>query len=230
MTGTGASDNPYTWTLEGVPVGTEITFTESGHDTDAHYSVSTTAGGANATSGTLTASETAANNTFAFINTYTHRTVDLNIAKQVTGNMADTSKAFAFTAELSGNEPGAFSAGDGYTLSNENKTATFSLSHNGTVTLQDVPIGATVTITETPDGYTPTVTSDRTGTATTNANGVYAFTVASDDAGKTITFTNELSQTPDTGIRMDTIPYLLILAVCALGLAALRRRRAKGGM
>ncbi len=230
MTGTGASDNPYTWTLEGVPVGTEITFTESGHDTDAHYSVSTTAGGANATSGTLTASETADDNAFAFVNTYTQLTVDLNIAKLVTGNMADTSKAFAFTAVLSGTDPVVFGAGDGYTLSNENKTATFSLSHNGTVTLQDVPIGATVTITETPDGYTPTVTSDRTGTATTNANGVYAFTVASDDAGKTITFTNELSQTPDTGIRMDTIPYLLILAVCALGLAALRRRRAKGGM
>ena len=44
----------------------------------------------------------------------------------------------------------------------------------------------------------------------------------------TITFTNEKEATVDVGIRMDNLPYILMLALVAGGAAAaviLRRRR-----
>ncbi len=235
----------YTWTIPDVPRNAVMTAEEKNW-VIAHYDWA----GKAATSGsasekTLSENDTKAdpltvtgsNDRISFTNTYTRQTIDLKVKKQVTGNMADRSKLFGFTAVLSGDDPGAFAGGTGYELSEDGLTATFQRSHqDGIVTLKDVPVGAVITITEDPDDYTLTGIEGITraeGETQPEADltaGTYSFTATSADNGKTITFTNDKSMTPDTGIRLDTIPYLLILALCALGLEALRRRRVKGGM
>jgi hypothetical protein len=71
-------------------------------------------------------------------------TVDVIITKQVTGNMGDRSKSFNFTVVSSV----AMGSDERYTLSDDAMTATFTLSHDHSMTLKDVPIGATLPVTE----------------------------------------------------------------------------------
>ena len=145
------------------------------------------------------------------------RTVtDVTIAKQVTGNMGDRSKEFAFMVKSTE----AMGAGETYTLSADAKTARFTLSHGQSVTLKDVPIGAVLTISESnAAGYTMTVSPNNGEGASTS------YTVGSAD--ETITVTNHKDGYPDTGVLLDSLPYALILAavVIAAVIVIVRRRR-----
>lgn len=140
--------------------------------------------------------------------TNTLKTHTLTIKKTISGNMGVQSKQFAFTT----------SYGDG------DKTA--DLAHNGTVEYT-VPYGASVTVTENPDGYTYSLTSV-TGVAdrevTEQENGV-SFTMPDSDV--TVTINNEKEVTVDTGILLDSLPYVLILALVGAALVVwfIRKRR-----
>lgn len=146
--------------------------------------------------------------------------VDLTITKQVTGNMGDRSKSFEF--EVTSTE--AMTADDtSYTLSTDGKTATFSLTSGNSVTLKDVTIGADLTISEkNATGYTVTITPE--GSAIKQDNGSYKVTVAG--ANTSLTVINRKDAIPDMGVLLDSLPYILILAVVvAVGAFVFIRKR-----
>lgn len=145
-------------------------------------------------------------------------TVDVTITKQVTGNMGDRSKSFSFSVQSSA----GMGEGDGYALSDDARTATFTLSHSGFVTLRSVPIGATLTISESDAaGYTMSVAPNN------GAKASAAYTIPDTAEAVAITVTNDREGAPDTGILLDSLPYILILAV-VIGISAIlfiRKRR-----
>ena len=149
--------------------------------------------------------------------TNTLQTMEVTIKKVVAGNFGVHTKDFAFTVT----SDKALNAGTGYELSNSNKTATFTLQHNGSVTLK-VQAGATLTIAETnAQGYTMSLAADK-GEVPGNR-----YTVSENDA--TITVTNTKDTEVDTGITLDSLPYILLLVLAVLGgiffLAKHKRRR-----
>ena len=140
-------------------------------------------------------------------------TVDVIITKQVTGNMGDRSKSFNFTVVSSV----AMGSDERYTLSDDAMTATFTLSHDHSMTLKDVPIGATLTVTEEATGYEFSMTFN--GTAASNP-------ITVQEGNNEIVVTNNLDAIPDTGVLLDSLPYILILAVViAIGVIVFIRKR-----
>lgn len=144
------------------------------------------------------------------------QTMEVTIKKVVAGNFGDHTKNFAFTVT----SDKAFGKGTGYQLSDSDKTASFDLKHNESVTLR-VQAGATLTISEDAQGYTMSLAADK-GEVTENR-----YTVSENDA--TITVTNTKDTEVDTGITLDSLPYILLLVLAVLGgiffLAKHKRRR-----
>ena len=163
----------------------------------------------------------------------------VNLEKQVTGNLGDLFKEFAFTInaavieEQDGKEVMKKAV---FTVMRDNTETAYTsvandilLKHGDTVALS-FPIGARVTITEVDNAYDTTVKgTDGTEKPKTK---VYTFTVTADEDGKTITFTNELSQSVDTGIRLENAAYISLLMIAGACIAALLlgwRRRNNAG-
>ena len=156
----------------------------------------------------------------AFVN---HRTTQVAVSKTVNGNMGDQSKAFDFTATLSGGDYSfagvTYSINGGETLSAGTETeCTFNLKHGDSITFIDLPIGATFTVTETSyskSGYVTTVDGE-TGSSK-------VITLA--ETNSNIAFVNTKDVTIDTGVLLDTLPYILILGVVAVGAVLLIKKR-----
>ena len=129
---------------------------------------------------------------------------DVVISKEVGGNMGILDMEFEFTATLS---TGVFAEGEGYTLSDDGKTATFALMHGEQITLNGVPLGAELTVTESNGVYVVTVTAGQD----TYQNGA-AIEVTPE---LKINFYNYYDVPVDTGVAMDSIPYVMILFVAA---------------
>ncbi|MBQ8137386.1 MAG: Cna B-type domain-containing protein [Clostridia bacterium] len=147
----------------------------------------------------------------------------VNLTKMVTGNMAETDKQFTFTitAKDANGQNATFK------VNNETitgGTATLTLAHEETAKLNFL-IGTTVTITEDPDGYDLTSASGATNGSLDGDTHTYTFTMAASEANQTITFTNDLSQTVDTGVELHSAPYWMILGLCMIELMMLCRRR-----
>lgn len=138
-------------------------------------------------------------------------TVELTIEKTVSGNMYNANDVFSFTLLYGGN------------------SETFTLKGGESKTFQ-VPVGAEVTVTEDPtksNGYIP---SNGTGTTVTltaalEKNGIFKFTMPEQDSKLVIN--NDKTVTVDTGVLLDTLPYILILGVVAVGAVLLIKRRRK---
>lgn len=155
------------------------------------------------------------NNHTTFYARYVPKTSSITVKKLVTGNLSDYEKEFSFTASWEGN--------------NEQD---FQLKHNGEYVLNDLPVGTQVTISENRDGYdlesikqgNTKLSEDKITSDGTNSS----CTVTVTNEPMTITFTNEKEAIVDVGIRMDNLPYILMLALVAGGATAaviLRRRR-----
>lgn len=153
-------------------------------------------------------------------NTYTRNTTSIIVDKIVTGNMGDLNKEFAFTVTATYNgEPVKLQDKDGNEVSGK-----FKLSHySDPVTLYNIPVGATVTVTEVTEGYFATVTLNDEKSVEC-ATGKFTFTVADNDPDMVV-FKNDKNALIDTGIVMDSLPYVLMLAVCAAGMFLFLRRR-----
>lgn len=144
--------------------------------------------------------------------------VDVTITKQVTGNMGNKTRRFAITV-TSTQAMGSPSNGE-YTLSADGLTAEFALADAESVTLRDVPIAAKLTVTEADAGdYEMTISP-----CDPNAS---EYTIPDDAQSPiSITITNHLDAIPDTGILLDSLPYVLILvAVIAIGAVWIIRKR-----
>lgn len=147
----------------------------------------------------------------------------LSVTKNVTGIMGDKEKKFTvkvtFTAPdgdtvreaityVDGTESKTIEAGDGWTGSKEVK---ITLKHDETVTFKNIPYGVTYDVVE--DNYT----GDNGGynAASYNFNDENK---KIDSLSDNVTITNNKGGTVDTGINMDSIPYILMLAVVFMGL------------
>ena len=138
-------------------------------------------------------------------------TVELTIQKTVSGNMYNANDVFSFTLHYGENPE------------------TFTLKGGESKTFQ-VPVGAEVTVTEDltkSNGYIP---SNGTGTTVTltaasEKDGIFKFTMPEED-GKLV-INNDKTVTVDTGVLLDTLPYILILGVVAVGAILLIKRRRK---
>ncbi|MCD8380102.1 MAG: DUF5979 domain-containing protein [Lachnospiraceae bacterium] len=157
-----------------------------------------------------------------FTNTYTANT--LTVTKQVTGNLGDTTKEFSFTV--------TFENKDEATTWVNNITATDSSSTTITCTEADgvysytftLKSGASATFTNIPSGISYTVTESdysNDGYKTTYSN--ESGTMSGSDI--TTTVTNDKDQTVDTGISLDSLPYILMLIVVAAGVVVMISRR-----
>lgn len=172
-----------------------------------------------------------------FSNIYEKNTADVTLTKHVTGLMGDTHKDFAF--RITGLE------GKGVTLENNNgDLSNFTLTHNGSVTLKNVPMGTVFAVVETlgvDSGYETKATGY--DTAVTDADRTFYYKLVLKDGQQVlmacdangnnekeqnelaITVTNHCTLKPDTGVLLDTLPYIVILAVVAGGVALLMLRK-----
>lgn len=179
------------------------------------------------------------------VNFYAHyrkATSNVTITKKVTGLLGDTHKDFAF--RITGLE------GKGVTLENNNgDLSNFTLTHNGSVTLKNVPVGTVFAVKETgadAKDYQTTATgyTSLTDIQRGDSERVFYYVVRyengkrvlkpCDASGATegaalgefkIQVTNHCGLLPDTGVLLDTLPYIVILAVVAGGVALLMLRK-----
>lgn len=160
--------------------------------------------------------------TLTVTNIYSGKTVKISVDKVVTGNMGDKDETFTFTYS--------------YLKDGETKTDSFTLKDASSPQEIEIPYGATVTIEETGNGtgYTTSyvATEDETKEQIASANGTSCEleNVMSD---ATIVFTNHKQVQTPTGLYNNPYPYLLMLAIAAVGTVgfiypACRRRRSKG--
>lgn len=141
-------------------------------------------------------------------------TATITIQKFITGNMANENDSFEFT--VSGN-------------SVVDADKSFNLKHSEKKEIT-VRVGDEITVSETAGNYTPSYTvtvgnDDGAEVADSGSTNSVTYKVT-DASNQTITFTNKYEVTIDTGISLDMLPYVIILAVVVLGGAAfvLKRR------
>lgn len=154
----------------------------------------------------------------------------VKVAKQVTGNFGDKTKKFEFEITLTdangkslrlvGNYP-TYSITSDTTVGGEKLTVL--MKDKDEITVNNVPIGGTLVVTEIEaSGYQ---TSYKIGETESQEGNVARYIVP--ENGGTITFINHRNVSPDTGVFVDSLPYILMIA-CVAGAAALfliRRRK-----
>lgn len=167
----------------------------------------------------------------SFDNTYSASS--LSVTKKVTGNMGDKQKDFNVTVTFTApegetvmgditcvNADGSESTIEGNW--DDTKEVSITLKHEDTVTFKNIPYGVTYTVVE--DDYTTTETGGYD-------EAKYEY---SDDLGKkidstdtdTVTITNNKdTDVIDTGVFMDSLPYVLLLVGACVGLVVFFARR-----
>ena len=175
-------------------------------------------------------------------NKYTLATADVTLTKRVTGLMGDTHKDFAFRITGLDSMENVMIAKDGAETA---VTQGFTLMHNEIVTLKNVPMDTVFAVVETlnaDSGYETKSTGHDTSVTDAATRTFYYKLVLEDgqqklmacDAngneakaqeGLAITVTNHCTLQPDLGVLLDTLPYIVILAVVAGGVALLMLRK-----
>lgn len=182
-----------------------------------------------------------ADGTVHFYAVYKPRTSNLTISKTVTGMLGDTSGKTLFNFKL-------------YVMSDANVTAvtyttskdsikrpianlthdatsdregyssySFALSHGSSITFNNLPVG-TYIVEE--DDYSGN--KYKTSYVLDDSNSVIdhrSAEVEMQGNARTLSFTNKRDLLPDTGVLLDTLPYIVILAVVAGGVALLMLRK-----
>lgn len=149
------------------------------------------------------------------------------VAKDVEGNMANENDEFEITVTLTSTKPigtnvtlaGTTVTPDQWTNNEGSYTCTSTLNYSefgGAKTFSDIPVGVTVSVVENiatnkMNGYT----FDNTNGNTDNN---FSMNVANADDNKDVVVKNTKGATITTGINMDSMPYILMLAVVFMGL------------
>lgn len=159
---------------------------------------------------------------------YVPASANLTVTKTVTGKLGDTNKAFTFQILDASGNPVTLTTGN-YEFSNTNG-ALLNDGTDGKFTLKD---GASITFKNLPSGQYKVVEDNYSGEkyetsyvvdSGTPENGQEATVTIGTDA-KRIDFTNHRNLEPDLGVLLDTLPYIVILAVVAGGVALLMLRK-----
>jgi len=158
---------------------------------------------------------------------YVPVSADLTISKTVTGMLGDTNKAFTFQiVDGEGNAVALTNDNcDGVLLTN-GTDGKFTLKHGDTVTIKNLAPG-TYKVTEIGVDLTDYETSWKVSTdGAVKANGTDTeASVTMSGTNMMLAFTNHCKLIPDTGVLLDTLPYIVILAVVAGGVALLMLRK-----
>lgn len=157
---------------------------------------------------------------------YVPASANLTVTKTVTGKLGDTNKAFTFTITKDGKPVNNITednieARDGAQWLNDG---------NGKFTLKD---GVSITFKNLPSGEYKIVEDDYTGEKYETS---YVVDSGDSQSGReaavtmsgtnmTLAFTNHCNLEPDLGVLLDTLPYIVILAVVAGGVALLMLRK-----
>ena len=162
------------------------------------------------------ASEAKSDGTYAYTMTISnHSSAKLIITKQVIGELGDRIKQFSFTLSAIENDDGSSrpwtkTAADGTTTSGTISVGgQFSLAHGETIEIT-MPLGKDITITEENGNYQVSWQLDE---ATPVAGSSISFHLSK---ARTLTVTNSLSTSVDTGIRTDNLPYVFTVIAALL--------------
>lgn len=159
----------------------------------------------------------------------------LNVTKAINpnGGTVDADKEFAFTANFTfptGTDETTFGAKA--TIADSTKTITgtsytFKLKHSQNVKFTGLPVGTKISVTEsaTPNykGSADVVINNGTKEKVTATKYNEALTVSDKSLGQnknTVDVTNTYNYVPTTGIIMNNLPYVLMIALCGAALMA----------
>lgn len=159
----------------------------------------------------------------------------LNVTKAINpnGGTVDADKEFAFTANFTfptGTDETTFGAKA--TIEDSTKTITgtsytFKLKHSQNVKFTGLPVGTKISVTEsaTPNykGSADVVINNGTKEKVTATKYNEALTVSDKSLGQnknTVDVTNTYNYVPTTGIIMNNLPYVLMIALCGAALMA----------
>lgn len=161
---------------------------------------------------------------------YVPASANLTVTKTVTGKLGDTNKAFTFQILDASGNPVTLTTGN-YEFSNTNG-ALLNDGTDGKFTLKD---GASITFKNLPSGEYKVIEEDYSGEKYDTSwqigtdGEVYeknsTATVTIGTTEQTVHFTNHRTLEPDLGVLLDTLPYIVILAVVAGGVALLMLRK-----
>lgn len=161
---------------------------------------------------------------------YVPASANLTVTKTVTGKLGDTNKAFTFTiTKADGTAVNIASAN--IEISDADSTKV-EWKDNGKFTLKD---GASIIFKNLPSGEYKVIEEDYSGEKYDTSwqigtdGEVYeknsTATVTIGTTEQTVHFTNHRTLEPDLGVLLDTLPYIVILAVVAGGVALLMLRK-----
>ena len=157
--------------------------------------------------------------------TYTYSAGSLSVTKSVTGNLGDRAKEFNVWVTFTAPEAGVVNSTISYIVDGETKTIApaeweentasvqIALHHEETVTFTNIPYGVTYHVAE--DSYE----AEDYKTSYNKQDGTIG---AASDA---VTITNTKGTTVDTGIALDSLPYVLLIAVAVVGVVAFTAKK-----
>lgn len=161
---------------------------------------------------------------------YVPASANLTVTKTVTGKLGDTNKAFTFTITKADGTSANIT--DANVEISEADSAKVEWLRNGKFTLKD---GASITFKNLPSGEYKILEEDYTGEKYETSwqigtdgevqekNSTATVTIGTTE--QTVHFTNHRTLEPDLGVLLDTLPYIVILAVVAGGVALLMLRK-----
>lgn len=157
----------------------------------------------------------------------TFKSGSFTVAKDVEGNMANENDEFEITVTLTSTKPigtnvtlaGVIVTPDKWTNNEGSYTFTSTLNYSeidGAKTFSDIPDGVTVSVVENTaadkmNGYTFDNTNNNEGNN-------FSMTVEDADNNKAVVVKNTKGAQIETGITLDSMPYILMLAVVFMGL------------
>lgn len=174
--------------------------------------------------------EELADGTVNFYAEYVPVSANLTVTKTVTGKLGDTNKAFTFTITKADGTSANIT--DANVEISEADSAKVEWLRNGKFTLKD---GASIIFKNLPSGEYKVIEEDYSGEKYDTSwqigtdGEVYeknsTATVTIGTTEQTVHFTNHRTLEPDLGVLLDTLPYIVILAVVAGGVALLMLRK-----
>lgn len=188
-------------------------------------------------------------NKILFTNTYTKNDATLTIEKNTEGDYADKTRKFDFEITFTKSPmsdrttfTGTIGAQSAEYIAGQTKT--FKLADGEQLVFHNLPVGTTYVVRElaAPDGYKPSVTVVENRTTTVNRTAAQegdALDTLKEGGKKNlvgeyenkVTFTNTYKDVAVTGIVMNNLPFILLVAVAIVAfvsLAVIKRRRTSG--
>ena len=168
-----------------------------------------------------------------FTNTYSLGS--LTVSKEVSGNLASQTQKFDIDVTFTSNQPvlSTITCGDGQTIPATAWTqaenvytakVTVKLAHGDSVTFTDIPAGVTYTVTEQEkhtasdaNGSNPEI-----GYAVTYENQTGAI---AENVTAQVKVINTKGTTVNTGVVLDSLPYILLIAVAVVGVVIFTARK-----